>query len=204
MTHALHSPDDMINKRSSSPARPEHSFLLRSLPIILADSTLTASLRSPQEVPVPTTPTTAMALTVVCGGEEILEGVLAFLLVYTAQVALDPRPHQQGGKRGFAATALGALALGLAAGACVLSEGLLTSATSMNPARSFGAAVVTGDFNNQAVYWAVPMIGAAVAAAAYHVVACPMSGARRPSRGTGTKSSSWRCDRCVSGYRSGL
>jgi len=92
-------------------------------------------------------------------------------------VALDPRPHQQGGKRGFAATALGALALGLAAGACVLSEGSLTSATSMNPARSFGAAVVTGDFNNQAVYWAVPMIGAAVAAAAYHVVACPMSGA---------------------------
>jgi len=153
----------------------------------LADSTLTASLRSPQEVPVPTTPTTAMALTVVCGGEEILEGVLAFLLVYTAQVALDPRPHQQGGKRGFAATALGALALGLAAGACVLSEGSLTSATSMNPARSFGAAVVTGDFNNQAVYWAVPMIGAAVAAAAYHVVACPMSRARPPESRDGNQ-----------------
>ncbi|WVZ86650.1 hypothetical protein U9M48_033401 [Paspalum notatum var. saurae] len=119
-------------------------------------------------------PTTRIAVLMTGFGAAIMEGVLTFLLVYTVHVAVDPRQgHGGNGKRGFAATALGALAVGLTAGACVLSAGSLTGA-SMNPARSFGPALVSGDFKNQAVYWAGPMIGAAVAALAHQVMAgCP-------------------------------
>ncbi|KAJ1272150.1 hypothetical protein BS78_06G181000 [Paspalum vaginatum] len=117
-------------------------------------------------------PTTRIAVAMTGFGAAIMEGVLTFLLVYTVHVAVDPPRPAGGGKRGFAATALGALAVGLAAGACVLSAGSLTGA-SMNPACSFGPALVSGDFKNQAVYWAGPMIGAAVAALAHQVLACP-------------------------------
>ena len=116
-------------------------------------------------------------------GAAIIEGVLTFMLVYTVHVAGDLRAGGGGGgkRRGFAATALGALAVGLVTGACVLSAGSLTGA-SMNPARSFGPAVVSGDYKNQAVYWAGPMIGAAVAALAHQVLACPPDAAAGSSR----------------------
>ena len=52
----------------------------------------------------------------------------------------------------------------------------------MNPARSFGAAVVSGHFKNQAVYWAGPMVGAAVAALVYQILACP-NAAESPRHG---------------------
>ncbi|RLM75507.1 hypothetical protein C2845_PM15G16780 [Panicum miliaceum] len=118
-------------------------------------------------------PTTRIDVQMTGFGAAIIEGVLTFMLVYTMHVAGDLRAGGSGGKRrGFAATALGALAVGLVTGACVLSAGSLTGA-SMNPARSFGPAVVSGDYKNQAVYWAGPMIGAAVAALAHQVLACP-------------------------------
>ncbi|CAD6265496.1 unnamed protein product [Miscanthus lutarioriparius] len=98
-------------------------------------------------------------------GGAVLEGVLTFLLVYTVHVVGETRLSGTD-KRGFAATALGALAVGL-------TEGVLSAGASMNPARSFGAAVVSGHFKNQAVYWAGPMVGAAVAALVYQILACP-------------------------------
>ncbi|CAD6245027.1 unnamed protein product [Miscanthus lutarioriparius] len=118
-------------------------------------------------------------------GGAVLEGVLTFLLVYTVHVVGEPPRLSgtggSGGKRGFAATVLGALAVGLTEGACVLSAGSLTGA-SMNPACSFGAAVVSGHFKNQAVYWARPMVGAAVAALVYQILACP-NAAESPRHG---------------------
>ena len=118
-------------------------------------------------------PTTGIDVHMTGFGAAIIEGVLTFMLVYTVHVAGDLRAGGGGGgkRRGFAATALGALAVGLVTGACVLAAGSLTGA-SMNPARSFGPAVVSGDYKNQAVYWAGPMIGAAVAALAHQVLAC--------------------------------
>ena len=115
-------------------------------------------------------PTTRIAVAMTGFGGAVMEGVLTFLLVYTVHVVGEPRLSGGGGgggKRGFAATALGALAGGLTEGACSLTG------ASMNPARSFGAAVVSGHFKNQAVYWAGPMIGAAVAALVYQIMACP-------------------------------
>ncbi|CAN6229112.1 unnamed protein product [Urochloa humidicola] len=116
-------------------------------------------------------PTTRINVHMTGFGAAIIEAVLTFMLVYTVHVAGDLRVAA-GGKRGFAATALGALAVGAVAGALVLSAGLMTGA-SMNPARSFGPAVVSGDYKNQAVYWAGPMIGAAVAALAHQILAGP-------------------------------
>nr|CAB3485332.1 unnamed protein product [Digitaria exilis] len=117
-------------------------------------------------------PTTRIAVAMTGFGAAIMEAVLTFMVVYTAHVAGDLRGGGGGKRRGFAATALGAVAVGSVTGACVLSAGSLTGA-SMNPARSFGPAVVSGDYKNQAVYWAGPMIGAAVAALAHQILACP-------------------------------
>ncbi|KAM3388976.1 hypothetical protein ACQJBY_011235 [Aegilops geniculata] len=114
-------------------------------------------------------PTTRIAVEMTGFGASIVEGVMTFLLVYTVHVAGDPRAP---GRKGLATTALGALVVGLVTGACVLAAGSLTGA-SMNPARSFGPAVVSGDFKNQAVYWAGPMIGAAVAALVHQNLVFP-------------------------------
>ncbi|KAL6652275.1 hypothetical protein ACP70R_011200 [Stipagrostis hirtigluma subsp. patula] len=115
-------------------------------------------------------PTTRIAAAMTGFGAAIMEGVTTFLLVYTVHVAGDPRTAGESGrKKGFATTAMGALVVGLVAGACVLATGPLTGA-SMNPARSFGPAVVSGDYENQAVYWAGPMIGAAVAALVHQIM----------------------------------
>ncbi|CAL5030676.1 unnamed protein product [Urochloa decumbens] len=124
-------------------------------------------------------PTTRINVHMTGFGAAIIEAFLTFMLVYTVHAAGDLRAAA-GGKRGFAATALGALAVGMVAGALVLSAGPMTGA-SMNPARSFGPAVVSGDYKNQAVYWAGPMIGAAVAALAHQILAGPPDAAAQSS-----------------------
>nr|CAH67147.1 OSIGBa0122F23.4 [Oryza sativa] len=117
-------------------------------------------------------PTTRIAVEMTGFGAGILEGVLTFMVVYTVHVAGDPRGGDFGGRKGPAATALGALVVGAVTGACVLAAGSLTGA-SMNPARSFGPAVVSGHYSNQAVYWAGPMVGAAVAALVHQALVFP-------------------------------
>ncbi|CAK9181530.1 unnamed protein product [Ilex paraguariensis] len=95
-------------------------------------------------------------------GASVLEGVMTFTLVYTVYAASDPRRGSLG--------AIGPLAIGFIAGANALASGAFTGG-SMNPAYSFGSAVVGGSFKNQAVYWVGPLIGAAVAGVLYdHVV----------------------------------
>ncbi|GMH28053.1 hypothetical protein Nepgr_029896 [Nepenthes gracilis] len=95
-------------------------------------------------------------------GASILESVQTFGLVYTFYVANDPRQGQMG--------SIGPIAMGLMAGANVLAAGPF-SGGSMNPAYSFGAAVVAGSFKNQAVYWVGPLFGAAIAGLLYDNVA---------------------------------
>ncbi|XP_057952023.1 probable aquaporin TIP5-1 [Malania oleifera] len=109
-------------------------------------------------------PNHAIAVDMTGFGASILEGVLTFGLVYTVYAAGDPRRGALG--------AIGPLAIGLMAGANVLAAGPFTGG-SMNPACSFGAALVAGRFKNQAVYWVGPLIGAAVAALLYDNVVYP-------------------------------
>lgn len=97
-------------------------------------------------------------------GAAILEGIMTFALVYTVYASADPRRGAMG--------AIGPLVIGLILGANILASGPFTGG-SMNPAYSFGAAVVGGSFRNQAVYWVGPLIGAAVAGVMYDNVVFP-------------------------------
>ncbi|HSA57374.1 MAG TPA: aquaporin [Gemmatimonadaceae bacterium] len=64
---------------------------------------------------------------------------------------------------------LGGMAIGLTIAADILAIGPLTGA-SMNPARSFGPALVTGLWEGQIVYWAGPIIGMIVGALVWEFV----------------------------------
>jgi aquaporin TIP len=58
----------------------------------------------------------------------------------------------------------------LAIGLAVLVDhfvGVPTSGASMNPARSFGPALVAGEWDDQWIYWVGPLIGGALAALTY-------------------------------------
>ncbi|CAN4080743.1 unnamed protein product [Withania somnifera] len=97
-------------------------------------------------------------------GAAVLESVMTFGLVYTVYAAADPRRCVH--------AAIGPLAIGLMVGANVMASGPFTGG-SMNPAYSFGSAVVKGSFKNQAVYWIGPFIGAATAGLLYDNVVFP-------------------------------
>ncbi|XP_078447213.1 tonoplast intrinsic protein 5;1 [Wolffia australiana] len=108
-------------------------------------------------------PTTGIAQEMTGFGAAIIEGVITFALVFTVLVAMDPRPK---------AAVVGPMAVGMVAGSGVLAAGSFTGG-SMNPARSFGPAVVTGNFKNQGVYWAGPLLGSTIAALLHHHVLFP-------------------------------
>jgi MIP family channel proteins len=59
--------------------------------------------------------------------------------------------------------ALAPLAIGVTVGFCALVGGPLTGA-SMNPARSFGPALVGGEWAGHWIYWAAPIVGMLLAA----------------------------------------
>ncbi|KAE8647932.1 probable aquaporin TIP5-1 [Cucumis sativus] len=98
-------------------------------------------------------------------GASVVEGVLTFALVYTVFAASNPR-------RG-PCNAIGAVMIGLIAGANVLAAGPF-SGGSVNPACAFGSAIVAGSFKNQAVYWVGPLIGAALAGIVHDNVVFPI------------------------------
>jgi MIP family channel proteins len=85
-----------------------------------------------------------------------LEAIATFFLVFVVfGTAVDPR-----------APKLGGMAIGLTIAADILAIGPLTGG-SMNPARSFGPAVVTHVFEGQTAYWVGPILGGIVAALLY-------------------------------------
>jgi MIP family channel proteins len=86
----------------------------------------------------------------------VLEAIATFFLVFVVfGTAVDPRGPKVGG-----------FAIGLTVTAGILGIGPLTGG-SMNPARSFGPAVVTRVFEGQAAYWIGPLIGGIAAALIY-------------------------------------
>ena len=83
----------------------------------------------------------------------------AFLMFVIMAVATDTR----------AVGAAAAIAIGGTIGLDALFGGLVTGA-SMNPARSFGPALVTGTWTDFWVYVVGPVLGAALGATAYQLV----------------------------------
>ena len=86
----------------------------------------------------------------------VLEAIATFFLVF---VVFGTAVDQRGPK-------LGGMAIGLTVAAGILAIGPLTGG-SMNPARSFGPAVVTHVFEGQTAYWVGPLVGGSLAALLY-------------------------------------
>ena len=92
----------------------------------------------------------------------VLEIVMTFGLVYTVYAtAIDPRNGNVG--------IIAPLAIGLIVAANILAGGAFDGA-SMNPAMSFGPALVSWDWTNHWVYWAGPLIGGGIAGLVYETV----------------------------------
>jgi aquaporin TIP len=89
----------------------------------------------------------------------VFEIIITFALVYTVYAtAADP-------KKGSSGT-IAPIAIGFIVGANILAAGPF-SGGSMNPARSFGPAVVAGDFSQNWIYWVGPLIGGGLAGLVY-------------------------------------
>ena len=105
--------------------------------------------------------TSAFALSpgVEAGNALVFEIVMTFGLVYTVYAtAVDPKKGDLG--------IIAPIAIGFIVGANILAGGAFDGA-SMNPAVSFGPAVVSGTWANHWVYWVGPLIGSAIAAIIY-------------------------------------
>ncbi|CAN1307898.1 Aquaporin TIP1-2 [Linum perenne] len=92
----------------------------------------------------------------------VLEIVMTFGLVYTVYAtAVDP-------KKGSLGT-IAPLAIGFIVGANILVGGAFSGA-SMNPAVSFGPALVSWSWGNHWVYWVGPLIGGGIAGLVYELI----------------------------------
>jgi aquaporin TIP len=86
----------------------------------------------------------------------VTEIILTFLFVFVIfGTAVDGRAPKMGG-----------LFIGLAIALDVLAGGPITGAA-MNPARSFGPAVIGGHLENMWIYWVGPIVGSILAAMVY-------------------------------------
>ncbi|XP_017692187.1 PREDICTED: lens fiber major intrinsic protein [Lepidothrix coronata] len=98
------------------------------------------------------------------GQGTVVEVLLTAQFVLCVFASFDDR-HD--GRPGMAAVPVGfSLALGHLFGIHYTGAG-------MNPARSFAPAVITRDFTNHWVYWAGPLLGAALGAVLYEFALCP-------------------------------
>lgn len=89
----------------------------------------------------------------------VMEIIITFGLVYTVYAtAADP-------KKGSLGT-IAPIAIGFIVGANILAAGPF-SGGSMNPARSFGPAVASGDFSQNWIYWVGPLVGGGLAGLVY-------------------------------------
>lgn len=108
------------------------------------------------------TPAFSLSTDVSCWNALVFEIVMTFGLVYTVYAtAVDPKK----GNIGIVAP----LAIGFIVGANILAGGAFDGA-SMNPAVSFGPAVVSWTWTNHWVYWVGPLIGSAIAALIYETI----------------------------------
>ncbi|GMP89207.1 hypothetical protein CsSME_00040879 [Camellia sinensis var. sinensis] len=95
-------------------------------------------------------------------GGLVFEIVMTFGLVYTVYAtALDPKKGDLG--------IIAPIAIGFIVGANILAGGAFDGA-SMNPAVSFGPAVVSWTWDSHWVYWLGPFIGSAIAALVYELI----------------------------------
>ncbi|GLT25741.1 hypothetical protein SLA2020_008510 [Shorea laevis] len=98
----------------------------------------------------------------------VLEIVMTFGLVYTVYAtAIDPKREKIG--------IIGPIAIGFIVGANILAGGAFDGA-SMNPAVSFGPALVSWNWENHWVYWAGPLVGGGIAGLVYDLFFITHSG----------------------------
>ncbi|KAK7282986.1 hypothetical protein RIF29_12154 [Crotalaria pallida] len=106
-----------------------------------------------------TTPVHTLASGVGYAQGVIWEIVLTFSLLFTVYATMvDPKKGALAG--------IGPTLVGFVVGANILAGGAF-SAASMNPARSFGPALVTGNWTDHWVYWVGPLIGGGLAGFIY-------------------------------------
>ncbi|XP_022875297.1 probable aquaporin TIP1-2 [Olea europaea var. sylvestris] len=92
----------------------------------------------------------------------VFEIVMTFGLVYTVYAtAVDPKRGNLG--------IIAPIAIGFIVGANILAGGAFDGA-SMNPAVSFGPAVVSWTWDNHWVFWLGPFVGAGIAALIYDIL----------------------------------
>uniref|UniRef100_A0A667WYG6 Aquaporin-4 n=1 Tax=Myripristis murdjan TaxID=586833 RepID=A0A667WYG6_9TELE len=94
----------------------------------------------------------------------VVELFITFQLVFTVFATCDAKRSDLSGSS--------ALAIGLSV--CIGHMFAIPyTGASMNPARSFGPAMVTWNWENHWVYWVGPVLGGTVAAALYEYLFCP-------------------------------
>ncbi|KAH9301393.1 hypothetical protein KI387_012976, partial [Taxus chinensis] len=113
------------------------------------------------------TPVHALASGMTCFQGVIMEIVLTFSLLFTVYAtAVDPNS-----KKGFVGSTA-PLCIGLVVGANILAGGPFSGA-SMNPARSFGPALASGEWKEHWVFWVGPLVGGALAGFSYENIFIP-------------------------------
>lgn len=91
----------------------------------------------------------------------ILETVMTFTLVYVILATTS--------SKNFKIAPLAGVAIGFTLGLNVMFGGAITGG-SLNPARSFGPALIMGDFSYHWIYWIAPIIGGLIAAGVYKAI----------------------------------
>jgi aquaporin Z len=91
----------------------------------------------------------------------ILETVMTFTLVYVVLATTT--------SKNFKIVPLAGIAIGFTLGFNVIFGGSITGG-SLNPARSFGPALITWDFAYQWIYWVAPIAGGLIAAGVYKLL----------------------------------
>jgi aquaporin Z len=91
----------------------------------------------------------------------ILETVMTFTLVYVVLATTT--------SKNFKIAPLAGVAIGFTLGLNVIFGGSITGG-SLNPARSFGPALIMGNFNYHWIYWIAPIVGGLIAAGLYKAI----------------------------------